>query len=72
MNPEQTQNLVPFVWAVDANRILHRLVVSIDVTNAARDRRNYWRALQEMAGIRNRYVERAIEDTRREERRTGH
>jgi len=68
MNPEQSQNLVPFVWAVDANRILHRLVVSMDVTNAARDRRNYWRALQEMAGIRNKYVERAIEDTRRRER----
>jgi len=69
MNPEQTHNLVPFVWAVDANLILHRLVVSIDVTNAARDRRNYWRALQEMAGIRNKYVERAIEETRGEERR---
>ncbi|MCB1870155.1 MAG: ferredoxin [Gammaproteobacteria bacterium] len=69
MSPEQTRNLVPFVWAVDGNHILHRLVVSIDVTNAARDRRNYWRALQEMAGIRNRYVERAVAETRTEERR---
>lgn len=69
MSPEQTRNLVPFVWAVDGNLILHRLVVSIDVTNAARDRRNYWRALQEMAGIRNRYVERAVTQTQAEERR---
>ncbi|MCB1830415.1 MAG: ferredoxin [Gammaproteobacteria bacterium] len=69
MSPEQTRNLVPFVWAVDRNHILHRLVVSVDVTNAARDRRNYWRALQEMAGIRNRYVERAIAETQTEERR---
>ncbi|HXK56672.1 MAG TPA: ferredoxin, partial [Gammaproteobacteria bacterium] len=68
MNPEQTRNLVPFVWAVDSNLILHRLVVSIEVTNAARDRRNYWRALQEMAGIRNKYVERAVEETRLQER----
>ncbi len=66
--PEQAQHLVPFVWAVDANGILHRLVVSIQVTNGARDRRNFWRALQEMAGIKNRYVERAIEETRAEER----
>jgi len=69
MSPEQTRSLVPFIWAVDGNQTLHRIVVSIEVTNAARDRRNYWRALQEMAGIRNRYVERAIEQTRTEERR---
>lgn len=68
IEPGQTHHLVPFVWAVDANKTLHRLVVSIDVTNGARDRRNYWRALQEMAGIGNRYVERAIQETQTAER----
>ncbi|MCP5417507.1 MAG: ferredoxin [Chromatiaceae bacterium] len=69
MPRDQTRTLVPFVWAVDSNLILHRLVFSIDLINAARDRRNYWRALQEMAGIRNKHVERAIAATRDEEQR---
>ena len=64
MDKEGAYRRVPFIWAVDANTILHRLVVSRELALACRDRRNYWRALQEMAGIRNRYVELAIKETR--------
>ena len=69
MDKEDAYRRVPFIWAVDANTILHRLVVSRELALACRDRRNYWRALQEMAGIRNRYVELAINQTRAAEQK---
>lgn len=67
MDKEEAYQRVPFIWAVDSNNMLYRLVVSRELAMACRDRRNYWRALQEMAGIRNRYVEQAIRETRASE-----
>ena len=67
MDPEQAYRHVPFVLAVDGNATLHRAVVSRELAMASLDRLNYWHALQEMAGVRNRYVDMAIERTREEE-----
>jgi ferredoxin len=44
------------------------VVVSRALASACRDRQNYWRTLQELAGVRNRYVEQAIERTQAAER----
>jgi ferredoxin len=52
--------LVPFVWGIDDAGVLARLVVSRALVFACRDRLNYWRTLQELAGIHNAYVEEAI------------
>ncbi|OGT89360.1 MAG: pyruvate decarboxylase [Gammaproteobacteria bacterium RIFOXYA12_FULL_61_12] len=62
----ESPNYVPFVWAVDKEGTLRRLVVSRTLVHACRDRLNYWHALQEMAGVRNRYVELAIEKAQAE------
>ena len=53
--------LVPFVWGIDDQGVLIRLAISRALIFACRDRLNYWHTLQEMAGIRNVYVEEAIE-----------
>jgi ferredoxin len=66
---EEANRLLPFVWAVDGNSLLHRLVISRELILACRDRLNFWHALQEMAGVRNRYVEMAIEQTQVQEHR---
>lgn len=68
MDQVQAYRLVPFVWGVDESGSLHRLVVSRELALASLDRLSYWRTLQEMAGVRNRYVDLAIERTRDEER----
>ncbi len=68
MKPDEAYQRVPFVWGVDAGSQLHRLVVSRQLALAALDRLNFWHTLQELAGVRNRYVELAIERTRAEER----
>lgn len=68
LSPDEANRLLPFVWAVDANGQLHRLVVSRELILACRDRLNFWHTLQELAGVRNPYVERAIEGTQAAER----
>lgn len=69
MEPEQAYQRVPFVWVVDGNAILHRAVVSRELSLACLDRLNFWHTLQEMAGVRNHYVDMAVEETRNLERR---
>ncbi len=67
MDPELAYQHVPYVLAVDGNAIMHRVVVSRELTLASLDRLNYWRTLQEMAGVRNLYVDMAIAQTREDE-----
>ncbi len=67
MKPDLAYQHVPFVWGVDGHAQLHRLVVSRELAMGARDRLNYWHILQEMAGVRNPYVDQAVERTRAEE-----
>ena len=52
---------VPFVWGIDEDDILTRLVISRALVFACRDRLNYWHTLQELAGVQNFYVEEAID-----------
>jgi len=61
LDPQSTGRRVPFVWGIDENGALLKLVVSRALVFACRDRLNYWRTLQEFAGIHNFYVEAAIE-----------
>ncbi|MBT8108983.1 MAG: ferredoxin [Gammaproteobacteria bacterium] len=58
---EALDRRVPFVWGIDENGDLLRLVISRALIFACRDRLNYWHALQELAGIHNFYVEEAVE-----------
>jgi ferredoxin len=65
---EHVDRLVPFVWGIDENGTLVRLVVSRALVFACRDRLNYWHSLQELAGVQNYYVEEAIERIIEEQR----
>lgn len=64
MDQQQAYRHVPFIWAVDGNAVLHRVVISRELSLACLDRLNFWHALQEMAGVRNRHVDLAVEETR--------
>jgi ferredoxin len=65
---EHVDRLVTYIWGIDDQGVLARLVVSRAMVFACRDRLNYWRTLQEMAGIHNFYVEEAIERVIEEQR----
>jgi ferredoxin len=55
---------VPYVWAVDSDNQLHRLVVSRSLVMATLDRLNFWHTLQAMAGVRSSYIDIAAERAR--------
>ncbi|MBT8088083.1 MAG: ferredoxin, partial [Gammaproteobacteria bacterium] len=68
LDDERVDRLVPYIWGIDDQGVLTKLVVSRALVFACRDRRNYWRTLQELAGIHNFYVEEAIEQVIEEQR----
>ncbi len=67
----EVERLVPYVWGIDEQGSLARLAVSRALVFACRDRRNYWRTLQELAGVHNVYVQQAIERVIEEQRAAG-
>jgi len=68
LEEEVVDRLVPYIWGIDDQGVLTKLVVSRALVFGCRDRRNYWRTLQELAGIHNFYVEEAIERVIEEQR----
>ncbi len=66
LEPDVAGHRVPWIWAVDAAGVLHRLAVGRRLARACRDRRDFWRTLQEMAGVRSEYALRAADAARRE------
>jgi ferredoxin len=68
LDEDAAERQLPFVWGIDDNGVLLQLVVSRALVFACRDRLNYWRTLQELAGIHNFYVEAAIERVLEEQR----
>ncbi len=63
---EDAESGIPFIWAVDGGSRLVRLAVSRPLALACRDRLDYWRTLQELAGVRSEYARRAAESARTE------
>ncbi len=56
---EDVDNFVPYIWAVNKDNDLRMLAVSRALIHACRDRLNFWHSLQEMSGVRSRYIEEA-------------
>jgi ferredoxin len=65
-DPVDAVHQIPFVWGVDAGGELRRLAVAGSLVAACRDRLDFWRTLQELAGVRNAYVTEATERVRSE------
>ncbi|MBS0394235.1 MAG: hypothetical protein JSR54_06375, partial [Proteobacteria bacterium] len=55
---------VPYVWAVDGEDVLHRVLVDGHVVQAARRCLELWHRLQELGGIHSSHAERLLERER--------
>ncbi len=51
LEPDEREELLPFIWAVDRENRLTRLAVSATIITATEDRRSFWKILKSMAGI---------------------
>jgi hypothetical protein len=66
LGDEAAAQSLPFVLAVDAQDILHRVLVDARLMQAVRRCLVLWHRLQEMGGIHNSYAERALAAARAE------
>ncbi|MCP3868122.1 MAG: ferredoxin [Gammaproteobacteria bacterium] len=66
MPEEESAQHIPYVWAINSNGELRQLAVTRTLIHACRDRLNFWRSLQEMAGVRSRYLELGIARARQQ------
>ncbi len=64
---ERQDRMIPFIWAVDGNGSMRKLVTTRRLIAACRDRLDFWHSLQSQAGVKNVYVEEAIRTVREEE-----
>lgn len=53
----EIDTVIPYVWGVNKDNVLRKLVVSRVLIHACRDRLNFWHTLQEMAGVRSQYID---------------
>lgn len=65
------RSVIPYLWSVDAEGQVQRLVISRALALACRDRLHFWRDLQSRAGVHNYHVDLAVEKTRAEEQATA-
>ncbi|MBJ20856.1 MAG: hypothetical protein CL933_15725 [Deltaproteobacteria bacterium] len=57
---EDTGRKLPYVWGADETGELCRLMPTFRVVRMARERRGFWRTLQDLAGVRSETVDRAV------------
>ena len=65
--PDNQNRMIPFVWSVDQEGLMHRLVVSRRLLFACLDRLNFWRTLQSLSGVKNAHIDEAVRKAREEE-----
>ena len=68
LEDEDALRRIPFVWGVGDDGRGVRLAVTRRLAQACADRLGYWRTLQELAGVRNEYVEAAETRARNDSR----
>jgi hypothetical protein len=66
LGPDEALAAVPTVWALAADGRLVRLAVSRALALETRDRLDFWRTLQEMAGVKSEVARRAADEARGE------
>ncbi|MCA9751524.1 MAG: hypothetical protein KC591_04990 [Gemmatimonadetes bacterium] len=57
---------IPTVWGVDDEGCLRRLAVTRRLARVTARRLDFWRTMQELAGVKNAYVEEAVQRVRAE------
>jgi pyruvate-ferredoxin/flavodoxin oxidoreductase len=68
LDPADTADRYPYVWAVDQDNHLTRALVAAELVQATRERRDVWRTLKSLAGVDARAdAQRIAEQARAEE-----
>ena len=60
LNEKETAECVPYVWAIDADDVLHRVLVDAQLIGAVRRCRTLWHRLREQGGVHNSHAEQLL------------
>jgi ferredoxin len=60
LDSSQAGRHIPFVWGIGPDGEASRFAMTRTLALLCRDRARFWRTLQELAGVRNAHVERAV------------
>jgi pyruvate-ferredoxin/flavodoxin oxidoreductase len=67
LEPADREGRFPYIWTVDKNNHLNRVLVSADLVNTVIERRNFWRQLKGLVGIGKQMdTERVVAEARQE------
>ncbi|MCA6074038.1 2-oxoacid:acceptor oxidoreductase family protein [Fulvivirga sedimenti] len=57
MDSDEREGKFPFIWAVDRNQHLNRVLVAKTIVESCEERRDFWIMLRDMAGVKPEIVE---------------
>ena len=60
LNEKEMAECVPYVWAIDADDVLHRVLVDMRLIGAVRRCRTLWHRLREQGGVHNSHAEQLL------------
>ena len=60
LDEKEAAECVPYVWAIDADDVLHRVLVDAQLIGAARRCRTFWHRLREQGGVHNSHAEQLL------------
>ncbi len=64
---DEQDRMIPFIWSVDGNGLMRKLVVSRRLLFSCLDRLNFWQTVQSLSGVKNAFVDEAVAKARGEE-----
>ena len=64
---DEQDRIIPFIWSVDGNGLIQKLVVSRQLLFSCRDRLDFWQTVQSLSGVKNAFVDEAVKKAREEE-----
>lgn len=71
LSEEELYSKIPFIWMVDKDNILQKVVMTYELVFACRERLDSWYLIQDLGGINNYHAEIAAEKARSEARESA-
>lgn len=66
LSSEESYAKIPFIWMIDGENQLQKVMMSYSIGLACQDRLDYWHVIQDLGGINNYHAEHAAQKAREE------
>ncbi|MBF0287666.1 MAG: ferredoxin [SAR324 cluster bacterium] len=63
LSADESYAKIPFIWMIDKENLLQKVMVSQSIVKTCQERLDHWHVLQDLGGINNYHIKRAVEKT---------